>query len=297
MKNIPVIKFFKRKYGKELLVDLNDISYIKSGIVKRPVHRYTFYSLVLVTDGKEEISVNGNTVVAERGTFIAGIPGDTWSWNSNTQLQGYVLIFEEEFLLSFFNDRLFLQKFPYLQPNRQSPFYRISGALYDRICQVMKQIRTEIHGEETNLRTTSLPEIDQHILRAMLYEVLTLIKHADNLMVSDEQETSQKRYIEPFIRLVEDNFIENRSISFYADRLCITPNYLNKIVKQVLGTNVKSYINDRTVREIKQMLDYTSLSVAEIAENLHFLSSSYMVRYFKSQTGITPVQYRNSKTQ
>ena len=297
MKNIPVIKFFKRKYGKELLVDLNDISYIKSGIVKRPVHRYTFYSLVLVTDGKEEISVNGNTVVAERGTFIAGIPGDTWSWNSNTQLQGYVLIFEEEFLLSFFNDRLFLQKFPYLQPNRQSPFYRISGALYDRICQVMKQIRTEIHGEETNLRTTSLPEIDQHILRAMLYEVLTLIKHADNLMVSDEQETSQKRYIEPFIRLVEDNFIENRSITFYADRLCITPNYLNKIVKQVLGTNVKSYINDRTVREIKQMLDYTSLSVAEIAENLHFLSSSYMVRYFKSQTGITPVQYRNSKTQ
>lgn len=222
MKNIPVIKFFKRKYGKELLVDLNDISYIKSGIVKRPVHRYTFYSLVLVTDGKEEISVNGNTVVTERGTFIAGIPGDTWSWNSNTQLQGYVLIFEEEFLLSFFNDRLFLQKFPYLQPNRQSPFYRISGALYDRICQVMKQIRTEIHGEETNLRTTSLSEIDQHILRAMLYEVLTLIKRADNLMVSDEQETSQKRHIEPFIRLVEDNFIENRNIHFTPTG-CVSP--------------------------------------------------------------------------
>lgn len=147
------------------------------------------------------------------------------------------------------------------------------------------------------MRTTSLPEIDQHILRAMLYEVLTLIKRADNLMMFEEQETSQKRYIEPFIRLVEDNFIENRNISFYADRLCITPNYLNKIVKQVLGTNAKSYINDRIIREIKQILDYTSLSVAEIAENLHFLSSSYMVRYFKSQTGITPVQYRNSKTQ
>ena len=297
MKNIPVIKFFKRKYGKELLVDLNDIYYIKSGIVKHPVHRYTFYSLVLVTDGKEEISINGNTIITERGTFIAGIPGDTWSWNSNTQLQGYMLIFEEEFLLSFFNDRLFLQKFPYLQPNRKSPFYRINGTLYDRICQVMKQIRMEIHGDETNLRTTSLPEIDQHILRPMLYEVLTLIKRADNLMMFEEQETSQKRYIEPFIRLVEDNFIENRNISFYADRLCITPNYLNKIVKQVLGTNAKSYINDRIIREIKQILDYTSLSVAEIAENLHFLSSSYMVRYFKSQTGITPVQYRNSKTQ
>ena len=297
MKKIPVIKFFKRKYGKELLIDLNDLYYIKPGIVKCPVHRYTFYSLVLITDGKEEIGINDSTIVAEKGTFIAGIPGDVWNWNSDTQLQGYMLIFEEEFLLSFFNDRLFLQKFPYLQRNRHSPFYRIRGVLYDRIYEVMKQIREEIHGDEADLHTTSLPEIDSHILRAMLYEVLTLIKRAaESVIVSDEQENSLKRYVEPFIRLVEDNFIENRSVSFYADSLCITPNYLNKIIKQALGTNAKAYINDRIVREIKQMLDYTSLSVAEIAENLHFLSSSYLVRYFRSQTGITPVQYRNKTT-
>lgn len=294
MKKIPVIKFFKRKYGEELLIDLNDIYYIKPGIVKHPVHRYTFYALLLITDGKEEIGIDDCTVSAEKGTFIAGMPGDVWNWNSDTQLQGYMLIFEEEFLLSFFNDRLFLQKFPYLQRSRRSPFYCIKGALYDRICQVMQQIRAEIHGDAHDQRTTSLPEIDQHILRAMLYEVLTLIKRAtDSVVVSDEQGNNSKRYVEPFIRLVEENFIENRSTTFYADRLCITPNYLNKIVKQALGTSAKAYINDRIVREIKQMLDYTSLSVAEIAEQLHFLSASYLVRYFKSQTGNTPAQYRN----
>lgn len=295
MEKIPVIHFFKHKYGDELLVDLNDIHYIKQGIKRNPIHRYSFYCLILVTDGREEIGVNDNRITAERGTIVAGIPGDVWCWNADTRLQGYVLCFEEEFLLSFFNDRLFLQKFPYLQADRPSPFYRADGGLFSRVGQVMEQIKGEIHGSETNLRKTSLPEIDQHILRAMLYEILTLFKRAEALSVSADsvKDLGQKRYLEPFIRLVEKHFAEDRSTRFYADRLCITPNYLNKIVKQELGTTAKGYINGKTVQEIKNLLDYTSLSVAEIADNLRFLSASYLVRYFKAQTGSTPAQYRN----
>lgn len=80
MEKIPVIKFFKYKYGGELLIDLNDIHYIKRGIEKQPVHRCNFYCLILVTDGQEEIGINNDTINAERGTFVAGIPGDVWRW-------------------------------------------------------------------------------------------------------------------------------------------------------------------------------------------------------------------------
>ncbi len=292
MKKIPILKFFKRKYGNELLIDLIDIQYMKTGIMKRPIHRYSFYGVALVTGGQEEIGLNDHSVMAEKGMLITSIPGDVWYWNSHTQLQGYMLIFEEDFLLSFFNDRLFLQKFSYLQRNRRSPFYFLDDKLFDRICSVMKQIKVEIHGDEINLRKTSLPEIDQHVLRAMLYETLVLIRRADDMAVSTENETSLNRYVEPFTRLVDKYFAEQRNIQFYADRLCITPNYLNKIAKQALGTNVKSYINDKTLQEIKNLLKYTSLSVAEIAERMHFQSSSYLVRYFKKQVGITPLKYR-----
>lgn len=129
----------------------------------------------------------------------------------------------------------------------------------------------------------------------MLYETLVLIRRVDDIAVSTENETSLNRYVEPFTKLVEKHFVEQRNIQFYADRLCITPNYLNKIVKQALGTNVKSYINNKTLQEIKNLLEYTSLSVAEIAEQMHFQSSSYLVRYFKKQVGITPLQYRECK--
>lgn len=292
MEKIPIVKFFKRKYGNELLVDLIDIHYIKKGIIKQPIHRYNFYGVILITDGQEEIGLNDRSIVANKGTLISCVPGDVWHWNRDTQLQGYVLVFEEDFLLSFFNDQLFLQKFPYLQRNRRSPFYFLDDKLFKRICLVMNQIRDEIHGDETNLQRTSLPEIDQHVLRAMLYESLVLIRRADDIVVPTENETPINRYVEPFTRLVEKYFVEQRNIQFYADRLCITPNYLNKIAKQTLGTNVKSYINNKTLQEIKNLLEYTSLSIAEIAEQMHFQSSSYLVRYFKKQTGITPLQYR-----
>lgn len=292
MEKIPVIKFFKHKYGEELLIDLNDIHYIKRGIDKQPVHRYSFYCLILVTNGQEKIGINDDTVTAGRGTLIIGIPGDVWRWRRDTQLQGYVLAFEEEFLLSFFNDRSFLQKIPYLQRNRRSPFYRTDDNLYDRICPLLEQIKAEIHGTESNLRRTSLHEIDRHILRAMLYETLALLKRSDALTVSEEDDISAKRYIEPFTHSVEKHFATQRNVTCYADLLCITPNYLNKIVKRQMGMSAKEYINRRTVQEIKSLLDYTTLSVAEIAAQLHFLSSSYIVRYFKAQTGMTPVEYR-----
>lgn len=293
MEKIPIINFFKRKYGGELLIDLNDIDYIKPTFVKCPVHRYSFYSLVLVTAGSEQIGINDASALAERATLISGIPGDVWRWNSATQLKGYVLVFEEAFVTSFFNDRLFLQRFAYLQRARRTPFYKLDEKLFRRVCSVMEQIEHEIHGDATNLRCTSLPQIDQHVLRAMLYEVLVLMNRAEGVNTADGRETALDRYVEPFVAMVECDFAEQRNIQSYADRLFITPNYLNKIVRQALGVSAKNYIHSKVVQEIKNQLDYTTLSVTEIAERLNFESASYLVRYFRKQTGTTPLQYRN----
>ena len=295
MEKIPVIKFFKHKYGDELLVDLNDIGYMRHGIEKQPVHRCGFYCLILVTDGCEEIGIDDRTATAERGVFLAGTPGDVWRWKHDTQLQGYVLVFEEEFLLSFFNDRLFLQKFSYLAHDRRTPFYRLDDELFGRLCSVMRQLQTEIHGDQTDLRTTSLPRIDHHILRALLYEALVLLNRAGSLADFPEKESAANRFVEPFMAMVEQQCIAQRNIHYYADRLCITPDYLNRMVKRTLGVTVKEYMNRKIVQEIRNLLDYTTLSVTENAEQLHFDSASYLVRFFMKQTGISPLQYRGEK--
>lgn len=285
MKSIPVIKFYKKKYGEELLVDVIDIPYMKRGIENKPIHRYPYYCIILVTKGGEEIAINNSACQVQAGTLITSIPGEIWSWQKDTQLNGYVLVFEEEFLLSFFNDRLFLQKFPYLQPDRASPFLKLQDELFERVCNLLAQMKSEINNHDKK---------DQHVLRAILYETLMQLNRAKNVGNTNPSanDIAYNRYVEPFIRMVDAEFMVCHDIQHYADKLCITTNYLNRIVHQSLGVSTKQYVTGRVIREAKHLLNYTTLSVTEIAEKLHFDTSSYFIRYFRKHTGITPKQYR-----
>ena len=82
-------------------------------------------------------------------------------------------------------------------------------------------------------------------------------------------------------------------MAFYADKLNITPNYLNIISKRNIGTTAKEQINIQISLVVKMLLDTTDLTVKEIAERLHYDDPSYLCRVFRKQTGLSPVQYRN----
>ena len=168
------------------------------------------------------------------------------------------LLFEEEFLLSFFNDPLFLNKFPYLQADRKSTFLLPSPDLINKLKQLYEDMRREINAPADKK--------DQHMLRALLYETLMLFNRVpmmESLAASSIDEMFMIRYIAQFQQLVERDFMEHHDVEYYADKLCITSNYLNKVVKQTLGMTTKQFILSRIMTEAKRMLSYTSLSVAE----------------------------------
>ena len=287
MKQIPLYKFHRWKYGTELLIDVLDLDYIKTGIRRNPVHRETFYCIILITDGKEEVTVNDHNRSVGAGDVICSRPGEVWSWQPDPKLKGLVLIFEEPFLLSFFNDPHFLDRFAYLQADRTSPFLHLSESLHERFRSLLAQMKTEIDDSADK---------DQHILRAMLYEALVLLNRAEKAGDDGQpmNDVSVSRYVDRFIHAVEAEYMLRHEVEYYADKLCITPNYLNKIVRQSLGTTAKSYIHQKLFAEAKRLLSYTILNVNEIAEWLHFDSASHFVRFFRKHADMTPLQYRQS---
>ena len=84
-------------------------------------------------------------------------------------------------------------------------------------------------------------------------------------------------YIARFMELVNIHLKEQHTVSFYADKLCITPNYLNEITNMVLNTNAKQYIQDKIMDEAKRLLLYSNSSIAEIAFELNFSTVAYFV--------------------
>ena len=105
--------------------------------------------------------------------------------------------------------------------------------------------------------------------------------------------TRQRRMFEAFMKLVKDNHNTERMVGFYADKLCVTPKYLSKVVREVSGRSAPDWIDGFVIMSAKSMLKYSDMTVKEIAIELNFPNQSFFSKFFKSQTGLTPNEYRS----
>ena len=133
-----------------------------------------------------------------------------------------------------------------------------------------------------------------NLLRNLLLSAYDKIQRNGNEPKKEQTKTRKEELYDKFIEKVAKHCIHHHDVEYYADKLCITSNYLNKVVKQTLGMTTKQFILSRIMTEAKRMLSYTSLSVAEIAQHLHFELSTYFFRLFHRAEGVTPNQYRDN---
>ncbi len=98
-----------------------------------------------------------------------------------------------------------------------------------------------------------------------------------------------------FIALLSQTKGTKRTIGWFAEELCVSNHYLSMAVKQSGGRPVKSIIDNAVIMEMKVLLRHSDLSVSQIADRMEFPSSSFMCKFFKAKTGITPLHYRREK--
>jgi AraC-like DNA-binding protein len=85
-----------------------------------------------------------------------------------------------------------------------------------------------------------------------------------------------------------------REVTYYAERLNVSPKYLSDTVKRVTGHSVSSYIHRHTVPILKNYLGDERLSLTQIAELMDFSSLSHFSRYCSKHLGQSPSDYRQS---
>ena len=278
--HIPVIKFRRDKYGDELMVDVVTLDTIRKSKGFQEVLRQSFYGVMLTTGGSGEVEVDGVAGSARKGLVAFARPGDVCTVREDNGLTALELIFERDFLLSFFNDPHFLDSLPYYSHLRPSPYLVLDESLYNKIVGLFVEIQIEIANER-----------DVHLLRALLYEVLVLLQKA--FPIETKKPVNAESRVVRFQELVNEHFATETGVDFYADKLCVTPNYLNRIVQRTLGQTTKAYIQSRRIDEAKHLLRYSAMPIGLISDRLHFDTPSYFVRAFTKVTGQTPLQFRD----
>ena len=129
-----------------------------------------------------------------------------------------------------------------------------------------------------------------------------MICHVLRYNTIQEKQETKKQYSRKqilyyqFLKLVREYSTREHQVAFYADKLCITSRYLNEIISlYVNGRTPKQLIDEQLTAEIKVLLDDPHLSVTEIAQHFNFPDQSYLSRFFKKNTGLSPKEFRNQK--
>ena len=98
--------------------------------------------------------------------------------------------------------------------------------------------------------------------------------------------------LDNFIKLVSEYYTEHRNVGFYADKLCLTPKYLSKLIKIASGRSAPEWIDSYVILEAKNLLKYSEMTIKEIVYHLNFPNQSVFYKFFKARTGLTPSEYR-----
>lgn len=93
---------------------------------------------------------------------------------------------------------------------------------------------------------------------------------------------------------INEHVFENLHVTDVATFTGNNPHYLSQKFREETGQSISDYIRSAKISEAKSLLKYTSLSLAEISEQLAFSSQSFFTATFRQLTGMTPGQFREN---
>jgi AraC-like DNA-binding protein/quercetin dioxygenase-like cupin family protein len=253
--------------------------------VKYP-HRHDFFEVLYLLKGSGYHVIDGNQYEIKPPCVFFMSPGQAHKLELSLDIDGFIFIFTADFYQLNRSNQNSLIEFPFFYTIHQdNPPLLLSSENDIRFLELL--FRQSIH--EINQSGESSPEM----LRSILDLILTTC--AARYLVHEKPVNKGKAQIivKRFYHLIEENFQKNLLLSDYARLIGVTPNHLTQTVRQLTGKSSSQVIKAKQLLEIKRLLFHTNLTVSEIANLLHFEDQSYFTKFFKRETGSTPLQYRN----
>jgi AraC-like DNA-binding protein len=154
----------------------------------------------------------------------------------------------------------------------------------------MKRIFEGMKKESENL----YPYRDQLIRKYLKIFLIHLSRQrpveTDNTLYSRGKELTRA-----FMKLLEKNYRQYRSVSEYARHLSVTPNHLNVAVKKNTGNTAGHCIKQRLVLEAQRLIVYSDLCMKEIADDLGFSDTAHFSKFFKNGCGMNFSDFKREK--
>jgi len=246
-------------------------------------HRHDFYATILFThgDGIHEIDFQKYEVFP--GSLFFMSPGQIHSWELSADIDGYIFFCSQDFYeMHYVNQKL--RSFPFFGSVHFPKKLQLDGHLQDFI-GIIQDLEKEYHAQNLMKNGFILSLLSQVFISSMRL----FSRDFDHL--SSSAGLSYFKHYQDFEDLLEENFTTEKSVSFYASAMNISPKHLNRIIQTVVQKKATDLITERVVLEAKRMLIHLDESLVDTAFRLGYEEYSYFVRVFRKFSGMTPTQF------
>ncbi len=247
-----------------------------------------FATLVLFClDGELEFSINLKRYHITGNMMAVAFAGDIIRIHRVEVLEAYAILLSSDYLNDLQID--FRQRSNFYIDVHHNAILRIPHTELMNTATYYPLLKTNIEKNRTES-----PEILRGLVRAFSYTIISIMQtyRKNDEETNPDAALRSRQLFDKFMTQLKLHHTSERSMKFYADRLCLTPNYLSGVIKEYSGKSATKWINEYVILEAKIMLKNTDLSIQEIAYQLNFATQSAFGKYFKLQTGMGPKSYR-----
>lgn len=265
--------------GEFLMIPLADFHESISG---ENTIKSKFYTVIVLENGAGEIIIDQKIYALKKERILFLNYNQVFQFSEIKEIQGFVILFTKSFYNLIYtgnrkikNDTAFADL---------PAFIDCSKSEWSNFKNDFSDLKKEFSAKAI---------LSKEILCLSLKIVmLKYMRKTGQTNYSEFKTNFKNSYIEDFRNLVEIHFKELKRTSDYAEKLTITANYLNALVKEKLDLSAENFIQNRVILEAERLLLNTDLSVTQIAYELGFSDKSHFGKYFKKINQDSPNNFR-----
>lgn len=203
---------------------------------------------------------------------------------------------DAEMILMCFADNTFYASIPanemvdYFNQIQECPILSIPESQHELFLNIYKMLRADMADADMSCRNEALLGYMQICIAHARHWVFSYRKSNE----TTNHNRSTQIYMQ-FVDLVSEYHCQHRDVSFYAEKMCLSPKYMSQVVLSVSGKYPLDIIKDQVIFEAKALLKSHRHSVQEVAYLLNFPNPSFFGKYFRSEVGCSPRAYMYSE--
>lgn len=288
--HIPHIENAAQIPGKLFLLDNFNEKKVKAGheIMSFPVQIANSIFLIC-TSGEAKLTINLKTKTLKAGQTAAILPGDFFQWiETSNDMECAAIVINQNTLPINFDIKQGMEAAMYI---KEHPISQPSYKDFEAILSIYNNIKKVLFNDDFLFKE----EVAMSYLEILRCHSLDRILKTKEITVEEENKTSKRKedIFKQFIATVQEYYTKERNVTFYADKLCVSPKYLSAVIHDVSGKYATQWINEYVILECKAMLKVEGDSVKNVCNRLNFANQSFFAKYFKQHTGMTPREYKN----